>query len=122
MKPVFTWLDLKNRGMVRSEEFENQGFTCILPDFARVLIKLALCEKKVASVFFSKLFRKIKPVKRRDLFLRSLQNDYTTNQEIARFKKTVTRAEIVTSHPKRLLGQAASSANVAINISRDAVT
>lgn len=61
-------------------------------------------------------------MKRRDLFLRSLQNDYKTNQEIARFKKTVIQAEIVTSRPKRLLGQVASGANVAINISRDAVT
>ena len=43
---------------------------------------------------------------------RSLQNDYTTNPKNKRFKSIIVQAEIVTC-PKRLLGLAASSENVA---------
>ena len=46
-------------------------------------------------------------------FLHSLRNDYTKDQEGARFESTTIEAKIVTSRSKLLLGLAAGIADVA---------
>lgn len=84
--------------MVRTEEFKNLRFTCIL--------QICSC--------FNQTSAKMKPARETPRsFLRSLRNDYTTDQESARFNSTTIQAKMVTSHSKLLLGLAAGIADVA---------